>query len=85
MKKTPNIVMHNTLSEANGVSLNIARFVQYFRASFGVNLSLIAHSAWDLSIESKSNNILLIKVAVSQIEILFSKTKTMADSEESRI
>tara|TARA_B100000945_G_scaffold1988_1_gene1710 strand:+ start:103 stop:216 length:114 start_codon:yes stop_codon:yes gene_type:complete len=37
--------MHNTLSEANGVSLNIARFVQYFRASFGVNLSLAAHSA----------------------------------------
>ena len=81
-KKTDSIVKHKTFKDSEGVSLKIARFVQYFKASFGVRYSFAAQSACDFNIESKSNNMLLINVAVNHIEIPFSKTKSKADSDE---
>ena len=84
-KNTDNIVMHKTFNESDGVSLRIARFVQYFKASFGVKYSFAAHSACDFRIESKSNNILLIKVAVNHIEIPLSKTKSKADNDDNKM
>ena len=84
-KKTPRIVKHNTFNDSEGVSLKIATLVQYFNASFGVKLFLADHSACDRKIESKSNKILLISVAVSQIDIPLSKTKITADREDNKI
>ena len=46
MKNTINIVTHRTLKDSAGVSLNIARFVQYFNDSFGVRDSFEADYAW---------------------------------------
>lgn len=83
MKNTNNIVKHRTLKDSAGVSLNIARFVQYFNDSFGVRDSFAAHSAWACNIESKSSKILLISVAVSHIEIPLSRTNRSAEAEES--
>ena len=78
MKNTNNIVKHRTFKDSAGVSLNIARFVQYFNDSFGVR-----DSAWAFNIESKSSKILLISVAVSHIEIPLSRTNRSAEAEES--
>tara|TARA_B100001142_G_scaffold329968_1_gene395369 strand:+ start:2199 stop:2456 length:258 start_codon:yes stop_codon:yes gene_type:complete len=85
MKNTNNIVKHRTLKESEGVSLSIARFVQYFNDSFGVRNSFAAHSDWAFNIESKSSKILLISVAVSHIEIPLSKTKSRAEIDESKM
>ena len=83
MKNTNNIVKHRTLKASAGVSLNIARFVQYFNDSFGVKDSFAAHYALAFNIESKSSKILLIRVAVSHIEIPLSRTNRSAEAEES--
>ena len=83
MKNTNNMVRHRTFKDSAGVSLSIARFVQYFKDSFGVKSSFDAHSDWAFKIESKSNNMLFINVAVSHIEIPLSKTKNNAETEES--
>ena len=83
MKNTNNMVRHRTFKDSAGVSLSIARFVQYFKDSFGVRNSFAAHSDWAFNIESKSSKILLISVAVSHIEIPLSRTNRSAEAEES--
>ena len=54
IKNTERIVTLKTFNDSNGVSLRIARFVQYFNDSFGVKNSFDAHSDWAFKIESKS-------------------------------
>ena len=74
--------MHSTFKEFAGVSRKIKTLVQYFSFSFIVKLELDAHSIWDSTILSKSVKTLLIKEATSHIEVLFSKTKIIADIDE---